>query len=344
VTPASEPAPRQRSGRSAALAATLAALYPMALIVMSVVHAVAPQRSGPLAISQILAPHLFLLVVLLVPLAFVRRARALRIALLVAVAVFAVRFGAGAWSLPASREATATTITVVTWNLLVNGRDPAPDVARLRSTDASVIALQELSFPMARRIAADPEIAARFPHRVLEPRPGVLGMGILSAFPIVEAEHVEDPPAISARLELGVVGPLTIVNVHPLPGRIRAAAGLPIGFDPSERDAALRRIRTDLVDAPLGAGERLLLVGDFNVTDREPAYGEVSSGLVDAQRAVGSWPASTWRPSFAMTWPVGLLRIDYLFAAPGVHPVTAAPECHDSGSDHCLVRGVFELP
>jgi exonuclease III len=38
-----------------------------------------------------------------------------------------------------------------------------------------------------------------------------------------------------------------------------------------------------------------------------------------------------------------LLRIDYLLASPAVTPLSMTTDCTPRGSDHCLVRGRFEI-
>jgi hypothetical protein len=40
---------------------------------------------------------------------------------------------------------------------------------------------------------------------------------------------------------------------------------------------------------------------------------------------------------------VPLLRIDYLFSSPNVTPLRMSVDCTPEGSDHCVVRGRFEL-
>ena len=42
------------------------------------------------------------------------------------------------------------------------------------------------------------------------------------------------------------------------------------------------------------------MVGDFNVTEREPAYNDLSTGLVDAYHVVGTGTGTTWRPTSLM--------------------------------------------
>ncbi len=93
----------------------------------------------------------------------------------------------------------------------------------------------------------------------------------------------------------------------------------------------------------LNSGDPLILAGDFNITDREPAYRDLSNGLTDAWRKVGAGLGSTWRPSLLMGQQVGLLRIDYLFSSPNVMPLNMAVDCTPRDSDHCVVVGRFEI-
>lgn len=329
-----------RHGRLARLLST----YPLGIVALSVVHAVAPARSGPLAVSEILAPHLFLASLSLVPFAALRGTKVLRAALLLELAVFVVRFGSGAVSLPVAATPGSRREIVATWNVLSNGRDPTRTVAALRATDARIVGLPELSRSISSAIEADATLTARYPYRISVPRVDVFGIGLLSAYPIVDSGQLSDPPLIWATLDLGDDRRLTVVTAHPAPPRIGTLGPLPlpVDLDATRRDRSITRLR-EIVDSLLAGGEPVLVMGDFNLTDREPAYAELTAGLVDGQRAAGSWPASTWRPEFALDSPVGLLRIDYLLAGPGVRPLHVGPDCTPYGSDHCLVRGEFEL-
>ena len=92
------------------------------------------------------------------------------------------------------------------------------------------------------------------------------------------------------------------------------------------------------------SGTPLVLLGDFNIVDREVGYGELSAGLTDAQHAVGLGPGLTWRPEEIEWLPFGLLRIDYVFSANGLVPLTSGPDCTPRGSDHCILHATLELP
>ena len=118
--------------------------------------------------------------------------------------------------------------------------------------------------------------------------------------------------------------------------------------DPAFADNTARLANRDALraalDAPLAAGEPVILLGDFNVTDREPGYRDLTRGLTDAQMAVGMGPGTTWRPSELDWLPFGLLRIDMVLTGGGVRPLRIDADCTPRGSDHCLVRARVELP
>ena len=142
-----------------------------------------------------------------------------------------------------------------------------------------------------------------------------------------------------------------MVVAHPLPAAIATVTPLdiPIGYDATERDAHLAAVRS-AIDPLLAGGGPFVMLGDFNVTDREPAYLDLRDGgsgavrLTDAHAQVGLGPGSTWRPPDVQWLPFGLLRIDMVFTANGVEPVSISPDCTPRGSDHCILRAVVTVP
>jgi vancomycin resistance protein VanJ len=333
-----------------AIVTLLGALLCVGLVALSVVHVVAPQRDGLPALTQILAPYLFLLVV---PFLLLLRTpgtpgRALRWGVAAAVLVFIVRFVPGWVSLPGSAPASAAgqaQLGVVTWNLELGQPDDTTVVDTLRGFDAQVIGLVELTPWHADAIVQDPELVARYPTVELRPTDGSLGIGLLATLPAsAPARLYRDPPILVQQLDAGDGRTVTVVVAHPLPARIQAAGNLiPIGYDSTSRDRHLARVRA-IVDPILASGEPLMLIGDFNVVDREPGYADLARGLVDAHRAAGLGPGDTWRPPRLDGLPFGLLRIDYLFSANGVAPLSIGVDCTPRGSDHCIVQGRMALP
>ena len=326
------------TGRSALSGlAVIATTYPVGVALVLVVLPVVEPRAGPLALAAVLAMHLALTGLALVPLALRRDARPLRIALMALAVISIVRFG-GEWlSLPRAEPAN---LGVLSWNLELGSRAGKAAVEGLRGVEVDVVALQELSLDHAAAIEADPDLRRRFPYRELAPGAGVEGMGLLSAHPILRRELATDPLAIEAVLDLGG-REVTVITGHPFPGRVGMAGPLPVAFDPSSRDSALLRFRAR-VDAAIGRGETVIIVGDFNTAPTEPAFGPLTTGLADAHAEVGFGPGWTWRPSRLEGLGLGVLRIDLALSGPGAVPVGVAERCSLPG-DHCQLTARFAL-
>jgi endonuclease/exonuclease/phosphatase family metal-dependent hydrolase len=128
-----------------------------------------------------------------------------------------------------------------------------------------------------------------------------------------------------------------VINATVPPARITLPA-----YNPRERDAQIRQLRT-LIDPILQRAEPLLVLGDFNVTQQEVAYHELTAGLQDTHLQVGRGFGNSWRPPFLIHLPLPLLRIDYLLSSPVVQPRSIETDCTLYRSDHCIVRGRFEL-
>ena len=154
-----------------------------------------------------------------------------------------------------------------------------------------------------------------------------------------------DPPILAATRHAGG---------RPEAGRVVVPSAARLGSVPGRRSdcppttprhatGAIGVVRRT-IDPILAAGAPLLLIGDFNVVDREVGYGDLAAGLIDAQRAVGLGPGLTWRPRSFEWLPFGLLRIDAVFSANGVEPLDIGPDCTPRGSDHCILHATLELP
>jgi endonuclease/exonuclease/phosphatase (EEP) superfamily protein YafD len=236
------------------------------------------------------------------------------------------------------------TVALLSWNLELGARAASAVAGPILEHDADVVALQELTPEAAAALQRDGRILARYPFRSLAPDPGTFGIGILSAFPIVDQEVFEAPAGMTVRLDVGSDVHLAVLNAHPLPGRIGLLPrlGLPITFDATERDAALSRVRTR-IDRLLAGAEPFVVIGDYNTAPTEPAYGRLAAGLRDVHTEIGSGPGWTWRPSSLESLGIGLLRIDLVLVGPGVAPIATAVDCGKPG-DHCLVDATIALP
>ena len=328
----------------ARILASLAAAYLAAVILLTLVNWLFPQRGGWLALSQIFAPYLSAPVLLVAPLLVIRGGWRLRGLALIGIALVIVRFGPALTPCARVVEADQPAIKVATWNLLADNRDLAAITDWIRAVPADLVALQELSREHAAAIGQDAGIAARFPHRILKPHGGFSGLGLLSRYPIEERGDVVLPRAFSARISLPDGVAVEVLNSHPPTARtnLNGLVNPFDPFDPAPRDAVLGRLRAR-VDHLLVAGEPFVMLGDFNVTEREPAHRELTRGLSDAHAAAGAGFGHTWRHQAVKWLRFGLLRIDYVFAGPHFVPLLAEVDCTPRGSDHCPVRAVLGM-
>jgi endonuclease/exonuclease/phosphatase family metal-dependent hydrolase len=137
-------------------------------------------------------------------------------------------------------------------------------------------------------------------------------------------------------------GRIVVHTAHPYPSVIQTITPLriPVGYDPTERDAVIERVR-ERVAADLDADVPVVLLGDFNVAPTEPGFDVLTRGLVDAHRAVGNGPGWTWRPSRLEGLGIGVLRIDYVLTS-GFQPLSIETDCRNAG-DHCIVTAGLDL-
>ncbi len=292
---------------------------------MTLVGTVVPQGSGPVALLAVLAPFAYgAVVVALTPMAVVRRDAILATAVAVAgiVAVLAYRS-------PAPLQATGgePELTILTWNL--HG-EPVAEVgfpSILARVEADVVVLQEAGPDAASALATDMRVmrrpdAATPPGMILATRLPVLATGELTQ----PAAAWDRPRAFWLSVE-APSGPVTIVGAHlsfPMP-----LDSLPCPYCPLRRDAQVAELARFAAERQ-AAGERVVVAGDFNLTEREVAYADLVGGLRDTGRGL------SWRP-LGVSWLPPMLRLDYVHIGPGLGVVASETDCGASRSDHCPV-------
>jgi len=326
---------------------TLAAIYPLFLLLLSLVNMLDPKRTGLLGLSEVFAPYLFLPLLLLVPLLFLRGAAVLRVLLVLCAIVYVVRFPPKLIIAAPAGTPGAMHLSVLSWNTRFGGQYDQV-MAVLREKPAAIVGLVEADW---NGLSTDPEVAALYPNRWgVEAAGPVSGQMLLTVYPILEKGVLggadiwgDVPRAIWARLDVGLGKNVVVVVAHPPPGRFCTRYTFPRGcYDTSLRNQQLQGINA-AVQPFLKARDALIMVGDFNVTEREPAYKDLSAGLVDAYHTVGMGTGTTWRPTSLMNQDVALLRIDYQFSSPNITPLASRVDCKPRGSDHCIVAGEFEV-
>ena len=102
------------------------------------------------------------------------------------------------------------------------------------------------------------------------------------------------------------------------------------------RQRAVDRLwrEVDKIDGPL------IVMGDFNTSDREPRYAQLAARMHDAFRET-NWGFGFTFPDHKrfgpLTFPFPLIRIDYVWSKGGVLPAAAHVECNNTGADHCFL-------
>ncbi len=338
----SRSAPTAGTGSPWRSPADLLAVFPAMLVAFSVLAAVYPPRSGPLALAMIFEPHLFIVAfVVLAPIALLARARVLGAMLLVALVAGGGLFGSEWVSLPGS-GASRPDLSVMNWNLQYGVRTPADTARLLEGATADVVALQELEPAASAAIEADATIVAHYPYRTMEPRIGAVGLAILSHFPIANVDLSDLPVSLQLTVQTPR-GPVTVINGHPTRTVFETFSRLklPVLLRPWNRDAAIASL-LGRIDKGLAAGERLLVLGDFNTSPSEAEYARIAKGLRDTHVQVGEGPGWTWRPSRFAFLPIGFLRIDLQLTAGAIVPVSTSVDCSLRG-DHCRLFGNYEI-
>lgn len=239
---------------------------------------------------------------------------------------------------------TLPPLTVMTYNILGSHGFSDPVIEVICSQDVDIAFLQELTPDLA--LAIQTELADLYPFQILDPQPGVSGMGVLSRYPLADT---------GVRLPLNWVGVPQVLNLDFYGTNVTLVNFHTFAYNFSSWEAVDANLRyreaqaRTLADFAAQTANPLIVVGDANAVDVSQTYQNITSGdLRDAWQEAGlgfggTFPGSTV-PSSAR-WKIGpwyvpqwMVRIDYIFVSSqwGVLSARVAP--FDGVSDH---RGVI---
>lgn len=191
------------------------------------------------------------------------------------------------------------TLRVLTANMEFGGGSASELVALARSTHADVLAVEELTPSLVRRLDAA-GLGELMPHYVLAAQDGAGGTGLYARMPLTEAARPVGTLSTMATAHARVAGAreVEIVAVHtapPTPSRI------PVWDD------NLRALPAAEPDGPLR-----ILAGDFNATlDHAALRDLLDTGYADAAAVVGEGLKATWPSHRKIPPPV---TIDHVLA------------------------------
>jgi endonuclease/exonuclease/phosphatase (EEP) superfamily protein YafD len=231
----------------------------------------------------------------------------------------------------ADRRPGVVTLRVLTLNAKGGSADPAAVLGRLRRHRVDVLAVQELTPTMVRRLE-DAGVAGLLPFCHLDPRPRSPGVGLWARWPLDPLPPLPGLMAAAPRARIVPAGgwPVTVSAVHP----IAPTKG---------HDHEWRRDLGLIESALAGATEPQVVAGDFNASrDHRPFRDLLAAGFVDCADAALSrpWPGFTWP---ADRWIRPAMRLDHVLVSRAGAAVLEARIIRVPGTDHCGVLAVIEF-
>ena len=317
--------------------ATVLAVLGAALVILAFAQQAIRAQTGPLPLVSVFELHLMLVASLLAlggligSLASGRAGAWVRLISLAVLLLAGLRVSNELWSTDPT-PATGDVVTVMSWNLEMDSKTAAQTVDGIAAIDADVVALQELTPAYATAIEGDAALVGRYPYRILDPRDGSTGFGLLSRLPLVVSDTDAGPTIQRAGLLLPDGRTVEVFNVHPRRPLYRTIGPIPVALDTRDRDEDILALEAAL--ATLSSTDPPLVIGDLNGTSSEPGLDPLQVSLADAHEDVGTGPGFTWRPELLETRGIGVLRIDHVMTGGWLRPITSDVDCEATG-DHC---------
>lgn len=278
------------------------------------------------------------LTLLLVPVAWRLRRRPARVAQSLALLVLL------GWSLPWLRPHPHPSapyskyLKLMTFNVSLGDVSADELVRVLDRHHPDIVTMQEAVPSLADPLPA--ALGQRYAHSVM--LEGEHQIMLLSRFPIVSHEWIAPPDGgrETMRVVIDRDGiPLVVYAVHPEPPGIAwfPAPPVAVGLD----DRAGQRQINDIAARVAAETSDVLVMGDFNLSERSRAIATLGTGLNDAFRTagVGRGPGFTF-PN-GLSWrgvpvPSSFVRIDYIFHSRTWRTDAALVDC-ETPSDHCAL-------
>ncbi len=286
--------------------------------------------------------HLLLLgaVILLPIVLLIGQPRRAALALVPVVLIFMFFYGQQFIPSRATDSEGGKSIRVMTYNILWRDSDYLATVDLIRAADADVVALQEIN-PESENILRE-ALADDYPYMMMNTlsalRTGEIGL--LSRFPIIESATFNGV-FNDQRVLIDVDGtPLVIYNMH---AAIPRGWTTPFVFNIDQRTSDIN----GLIAAVKSETERVIVMGDFNMTDLSDSYQDLTAVLVDSYRQVGwamGWTHAGPLVRQSALMDLRVLRLDYIFVSPtGLRPLNAMVWHESGGSDHLPVVATIEV-
>jgi vancomycin resistance protein VanJ len=225
-------------------------------------------------------------------------------------------------------------VRVMTFNIGNGLAQPDSLLSVIRAGQADIIGLQEVTAGQADALAD--ALATEYPYQVLHGL-GIPGKGLLSRYPVTEAEMVEYHPGRPDLIALVDVNgqAVRVIVAHPLPPRMHRT-----GFFFNENTRIQFARLVDQIDPAMPT----IMLGDFNMTYLHDFHRMLrDAGMSDAFREVGQGYGFTLPMRLGQVQLVPFMRVDYIWHSEHFRPLSAIVG-PDGGSDHLPVIAELLVP
>lgn len=267
-----------------------------------------------------LVPGIFYFLPVVLLIAIIRQRRFTFACLVIPVITFFIWYGN--IFLPKSTETTeGFPLTVLAYNLRQDNENYAELKAILQEAAADMVSLEEVNRNMIPQI--EEEWSASYPYRISFIKEESIwdysGRVLLSRYPITDYEYNFSELGmitfIHANIKIGE-RELAVYNVHLSPP-------LPIDvFSTQSRSQGMNRLL-----ASAAKHDTVLMMGDFNMSDRSGDYQHISNLYQDvfrqSERGFGTTFPNGKSWNSALIFVPSLIRIDYVFTSADISPIEA---------------------
>jgi len=297
----------------------------------------------------------FVPLLVLLPLAFMLRARR---TLLVALVLAVIGLGrVGPRFIPKAQVAPdGLGLRVLTFNMW--DRNPRRDdvIAWLRQTDADLVLLQEIEANYAYNRVI-PALANLYPHYVIQRDPLRYVTNItLSRYSLAEMDAPGFQPLnepVAQRIVMDMDGqPVAVYNIHlaqtffyrrsPLNRVVRNRyVRMLFNYNEDHRNDQITTLLAQIDNEP----SPFIVAGDFNTSDQSLRYDQLAAHMRDSFLESGYGLGFSWPEGRVRNWPVDLpplIRIDYIWHSSHFQAIRAE-QGPFLGSDHLPLQATLVL-
>ena len=326
----------------------LIGMYALGLLLFVILRLIFGDSLWWLAFFGNFTPFYFVVLMGLLPLALIVRARRC-VLLMIPLALIGLLMFAPPYLPKAQAQAVPNSFRLITFNVWGDN----PDISRiedwLKAEQADAVVTIELPSAWTNGI---PALKATYPQQITNVAQGIYwGSTVLSAHPIIASEIFDLGEIPQQRIVLDINGQqIALYAIHlylpigdkphlPLTTNFLSAAFF--SYDGAKREAQIQTLLDRLKDEPLP----YVVAGDFNLSDQAAAYNNLAAVMGDSFREAGMGLGTSW-PSFqAFGLPAvvpPLVRIDYIWHSAQLRALQAE-EGPFLGSDHRPLAATLAL-